>query len=108
MEDVIKRAERAAFVRSNGTIMRTLNVMDKAYKSLEVVRSVVADDGVSEYDFVKSVNFLAGEGYIRIRDISAHKIVEFSDATYKECEATLTPLGTRVLMGLKTDPAIEV
>ena len=35
--------------------------MDKAYKSLEVVRSVVADDGVSEYDWVESVNFLAGE-----------------------------------------------
>lgn len=108
MEDVIKRAERAEFARSNGTIMRTLNVMDKAYKSLDVMRSVVSDDGVSEYEFVKSVNFLAGEGYIRIRDVATHKAVEFSDTAYKECEATLTPLGTRILMGFKKDPAIEV
>lgn len=107
-EQLMQKAKSTAFRINNGQVLRTINILREKYNQLEVVQSVVEDNGVDVGEFIDSINFLSMEGYISLRMISDHSNVDIADVNYKECEAKLTGKGIRLLAGGISDNMIEI
>ncbi len=107
-EEMMQKAKSTAFRINNGQVLRTINILREKYNQLEIVQSVVEDNGVDMGEFVDSVNFLSMEGYISLRKISDHGNVDIADVNYKECEAKVTGKGIRLLTGGICDNMIEI
>ncbi|MEA4941907.1 hypothetical protein SDC9_187587 [bioreactor metagenome] len=109
MSNLDKRALRAgSFVKNNGTVLRTVNILRFKYNKLTGVQGVLEDGGIAEDEFLDSINFLAEEGYIHLRQISTKESAALSDANYTALEAKLTGKGIRLLAGGCSDDMIEV
>lgn len=61
------RLRAGNFIHNNGLVLRIINILRYKYNRLTGVKDVVAGHGVSEDEYLDSVNFLAEEGYIRLR-----------------------------------------
>lgn len=61
------RLRAGNFVHNNGLVLRIINILRYKYNRLTGVKDVVAGHGVSEDEYLDSVNFLAEEGYIHLR-----------------------------------------
>lgn len=96
------------FVRNNGKVLRTVNILRFKYNKLTGVESVLEDDGIAEDEFLDCINFLAEEGYIHLRGISTKDTATLADSDYTTLEAKLTGKGIRLLAGGCGDDMIEV
>lgn len=104
-----KSALRAGnFVRNNGKVLRTVNILRFKYNKLSGVQSVLEDDGIAEDEFLDSINFLVEEGYIHLRRISTKEDASLADSDYTALEAKLAGKGIRLLAGGIQDDLIEV
>ena len=63
---------------------------------------------MTEDEFLDSVNFLALEGYIHLREVSSKHDASLADKAYQTLEAKLTGKGIRLLAGGIEDNMIEV
>lgn len=109
MSELEKKQLRAGnFVRNNGEVLRTINILRYKYNKLTGVGSVLADRGISDGEYLDSVNFLAEEGYIHLREIASKADASLSDSDYRTLEAKLTSKGIRLLAGGIEDNMIEV
>ena len=109
MSNLDKRALRAGnFVRNNGKVLRTVNILRFKYNKLTGVQSVLEESGIAEDEFLDSINFLAEEGYIHLRAVASRETASLSDAEYTALEAKLTGKGIRLLAGGCNDDMIEV
>ena len=89
-----QRLKAGNFVRNNGRVLRTINILRHKYNKLSGIQNVLEDDGISQDEFLDAVNFLALEGYI--------------DNHFETLEARLTGKGIRLLAGGIDDKMIEV
>lgn len=96
------------FVENNGRVLRTINVLRYKYNKLSGMGNVLEEDGISEDEFLDSVNFLAMEGYIHLREISSKQEASIADVSYTRLEAKLTAKGVRLLAGGLEDNMVEV
>lgn len=97
------------FVHNNGRVLRTINILRTKYNKLTGVERVLQDDGISEDEFLDSINFLADEEYIKLRIISSKdEVNDIADNDYRTLEAKLTAKGIRLLAGGIEDNMIEV
>ena len=64
--------------------------------------------GVSEGEFLDSVNFLSEEGYLRLRRLVDGEGAELADSDYRKLEGLLTGKGKRLLYGNIQDELIGV
>ena len=55
-----------------------------------------------------SVNFLAEEGYIHLRDIKSHEDASLADCDYQTLEAKVTGKGIRLLGGGISDNMVDL
>lgn len=109
MSNINKSALRAGnFIRNNGKVLRTVNILRFKYNKLSGVQNVLEDDGISEDEFLDSINFLAEEGYLHLRQISTKENAGLADSEYTTLEAKLTGKGIRLLAGGVEDDMIEV
>lgn len=109
MSNIDKSALRAGnFVRNNGKVLRTVNILRFKYNKLAGMQSVLEDGGITEDEFLDSINFLAEEGYIHLRHISSKVDTSLADDEYTVMEAKLTGKGIRLLAGGCSDDMIEV
>ena len=109
MSSIDKSALRAGnFVRNNGKVLRTVNILRFKYNKLAGMQSVLEDGGITEDEFLDSINFLAEEGYIHLRLVSTKENASLSDEEYTALEAKLTGKGIRLLAGGCSDDMIEV
>ncbi len=107
-ETLLKKASSVSFKKTNGLVLRTINILREKYNKLDVVQEILEDSGTDVSSFVDSVNFLSMEGYIQLRTIDGHATVDIADASYKDCEAKVTGKGVRLLAGGINDDMIEV
>lgn len=105
---ILKRASSAVFKKTNGRVLRTINILRDKFNSLDVVQSVVDDNGVKIDEFMDAVNYLMLAGYIQIRRIDTHADADIADVSYKDCEARLSAKGIQLLAGVIDDEAVEV
>lgn len=69
-----KRQLRAGnFTMNNGRVLSTINLLREKYNALRSVEKAVSYEGIEKQEFVDSVNFLAEEGYIYLRDIKTRE-----------------------------------
>lgn len=109
-KSIKQRIEAENFISNNGRVLRTINVLRYKYTELKSVSSVLKTDGVDEWEFLDSVNYLTLEGYIQLRDICTQASVKelSQDVNYKNLEAKLTSKGIRLLAGGIIDDMVEV
>lgn len=96
------------FIKNNGAVLRTINILRYKYNKLTGVGSVLEGNGIEEDEFLDSVNFLTEEGYIHLRDIATKSVALLADSDYKTLEAKVTAKGIRLLAGGIDDTMIEV
>ena len=54
-----QRLKAGNFVRNNGRVLRTINILRHKYNKLSGIQNVLEDDGISQDEFLDAVNFLA-------------------------------------------------
>ena len=101
-----KRQLRAGnFTMNNGRVLSTINLLREKYNAL---RSAVSYEGIEKQEFVDSVNFLAEEGYIYLRDIKTREDASLADCDYQTLEAKVTGKGIRLLGGGISDNMVDL
>lgn len=103
-----QRLKAGNFVRNNGRVLRTINILRHKYNKLSGIQNVLEDDGISQDEFLDAVNFLALEGYIDLRDVATKGPASLADNRFETLEARLTGKGIRLLAGGIDDKMIEV
>lgn len=105
-ETLNKRINTGNFVETNGSIMRTLNVLATKYSRLKDIRYAVS--GVSKAEIETSINYLNEAGYLHLREIDSRQATTLADTEFERLEAKITAQGIRLLAGTLTDECVEV
>lgn len=93
---------------NNGRVLSTINLLREKYNALRSVEKAVSYEGIERQEFVDSVNFLAEEGYISLRDIHTHEAATLADYDYQTLEAKVTGKGIRLLGGGIADNMVDL
>ena len=91
----------------NGTILRTLNVIRGSrcgLKSLEFLFT----GRIRHTDFLESINYLSGHGYIRFLNCEHREITKLSENDFDTTDISLSDAGIRVLRAEILDECVEV
>ena len=72
------------------------------------MEKAVSYEGIEKQEFVDSVNFLAEEGYIYLRDIKTREDASLADCDYQTLEAKVTGKGIRLLGGGISDNMVDL
>ena len=104
-----KRQLRAGnFVMNNGRVLSTINLLREKYNDLRSVCKAVSYEGIDKQEFIDSVNFLAEEEYIHLREISSKESANLADYDYQALEAKITGKGIRLLGGGIADNMVDL
>jgi hypothetical protein len=105
--ELLRINRQDAFVRGNGSVLRTINLLKPQYTSLSTVGQAL--DALSEDIYVNCLNYLSLEGYIALRTMTGHMDANAEDLErYGELEAKLSAKGVRLLAGAITDSLVRV
>ncbi|MDE6091500.1 MAG: hypothetical protein K2G14_00190 [Ruminococcus sp.] len=106
-EKIQKDIENSNFFNMNGTILRTLNVIENSRCTLSSLEFVFK--GHTEHnEFIESVKYLSVSGYINLRNIDTGTPTEFRADKFDDTEMLLSAKGIQVLRGMITDNCINV
>ena len=92
-----QRLKAGNFVRNNGRVLRTINILRHKYNKLSGIQNVLEDDGISQDEFLDAV-----------RDVATKGPASLADNHFETLEARLTGKGIRLLAGGIDDKMIEV
>lgn len=107
--EIEKRQFRAGnFTMNNGRVLAIINLLREKYNVLRSVEKAVSYEGIERQEFVDSINFLAEEGYIHLRNIKTHEDAFLADCDYQTLEAKVTGKGIRLLGGGITDNMVDL
>lgn len=104
---VIKDIDSIKFSKTNGRILRTINMLEGEYTNLDIVFSVLSNT-IRIDEFHRSIVYLQKAGYLEIRSEETKELISSEDISNKYCEATLTASGIRLAMGFAKDEAVEM
>ena len=105
-QEYMKKIKARNFVKNNGQVLRTINILRVGYEKLSDVKYALGD--VSEHDFLSSVNYLFLSEYILLRKIKTKEPADIADVPYEELEAKLSQKGIKLLDGAISDNSVEV
>lgn len=106
MDNAIAKMRAGRFIKNNGRVLRTINLLRYKYEKLEEVKYAL--DDMPDNEYLDSLNYLAEAEYIQIRHITSKQLAEIADVDYIHLEAKLTEKGIRLLAGKLEDDLIEV
>lgn len=105
-QEYMQKIKARNFVKNNGQVLRTINILRVGYEKLSDVIYALGD--VSEHDFLSSVNYLFLSEYILLRKIKTKEFADIADVPYEELEAKLSQKGIKLLDGTISDNSVEV
>lgn len=105
-QEYMQKIKARNFVKNNGQVLRTINILRVGYEKLSDVKYALGD--VSENDFLSSVNYLFLSEYILLRKIKTKEFADIADVPYEELEAKLSQKGIKLLDGTISDNSVEV
>ena len=105
-QDYMQRVKAKRFVKNNGLVLRTINILRIGYQKLEDVFFALSE--VEEHEFLDSVNYLFLIEYIMLRDIKSKQPKDIADVPYERLEAKLSTKGIKLLEGEIEDNSVEV
>ena len=103
-----RRLRAGAFMVNNGRVLMTINLLREKYNALRSVEKGLKAEGIERQEFIDSVNFLHGEGYIYLRDMESREPANLADVEYQTLEAKVTGKGIRLLGGGITDEMVDL
>lgn len=106
VNDTMAKMRAGRFIKNNGRVLRTINLLRYKYEKLEEVKYAL--DDMQDNDYLDSLNYLSEAGYIQMRRVTSKQIAEIADVDYVHLEAKLTEKGIRLLAGKLEDDLIEV
>ena len=106
MDNAIAKIRAGRFIKNNGRVLRTINLLRYKYEKLEEVKYAL--DDMPENQYLDSLNYLSEAGYIQMRRVTSKQLAEIADVDYIQLEAKLTEKGIRLLAGKLQDDLIEV
>lgn len=106
MENAMAKMKAGRFIKNNGRVLRTINLLRYKYEKLCEVKYAL--DDMPDNEYLDSLNYLSEAGYIQMRRISSKLVAEIADVDYVHLEAKLTEKGIRLLAGKLEDDLIEV
>lgn len=106
MDNAIAKMRAGRFIKNNGRVLRTINLLRYKYEKLEEVKYALED--MPENEYLDSLNYLSEAGYIQMRRVTSKQIAVIADVDYVHLEAKLTEKGIRLLAGKLEDDLIEV
>ncbi len=102
-EEIIKAGR---FVKNNGAVLRSINLMHHKFLKLSDIKYVLED--MPENEYIDSINYLSESGYIILRHIKTKETVNISDVDYCDIESKLTPKGISLLIGKINDELVSI
>lgn len=105
-QEYMQKIKARNFVKNNGQVLRTINILRVGYEKLSDVKYALGD--VSEHDFLSSVNYLFLSEYILLRKIKTKEFADIADVPYEELETKLSQKGIKLLDGTISDNSVEV
>lgn len=105
-EELLKRMRASEFKSNNGRVLSTINILRHHFAALKDVKFAL--DDIEEHRYLDCINFLAEEGYIKLRTIDSREPASIEDTDYTELEAKVTAKGIRLLGGELIDAMVEV
>ena len=106
-EDFRQKVKAKRFIKNNGLVLRTINLLRVGYEKLEDIFFAIGDD-VSEHEFMDSVNYLFLSEYILLRNIKSRLPTDIADYPYEQLEAKLSAKGIKLLDGTIDDNSVEI
>lgn len=103
--DTLKKLRAAAFIRNNGRVLRTVNILRHTYEHLSDIKFAMED--LDERHFLDCINFLSEAGYIRLRHKGSKEPSSLADTDYSLLEAKVTEKGIRLLGGVLSDEMVD-
>ena len=105
-QEYMQKIRARNFVRNNGQVLRTINILHVGYEKLADVKYALGD--IPEHDFLSSINYLFLSEYILLRKIKSKEPADIADVPYDELEAKLSQKGIKLLDGTISDNSVEV
>lgn len=105
-KDALGKIRTGRFIKNNGWVLRTINLLRYKYEKLEEVRYALED--MPENEYLDSLNYLCESEYIRLRHIKSKQKAELADVDISDLEAKLTDKGVKLLSGKISDELVEV
>ncbi len=107
-EKLKKQINASNFVKNNGVVLTTINILRHRYTTLSAIESVFTSRGITRSELLDCINFLNEGRYIHLREITSKNEVNFADIDYELLEVKLAEKGIRILNGGIHDNMIEV
>ncbi len=105
-KDALEKIKTGRFIKNNGRVLRTINILRYKFEKLEEVKYAL--DDIPDNEYLDSLNYLYESEYIQLRHIKSKKSAELSDMDISELEAKLTDKGIKLLAGKIFDELVEV
>ena len=106
-EDFRQKVKARRFIKNNGLVLRTINILRVGYEKLEDILFAIGDD-VEEHEFLDSINYLFLSEYILLRHVKTKAPADIADIPYNQIEAKLSVRGIKLLDGTLEDNSVEV
>jgi len=107
IEKIQNDIKNSSFFHMNGTILRTLNVIEDSRCGLSSLEFVFRQT-TNHNSFIESIRYLYESGYIRLMDCNSGNSVDLKENRFKDTETALTAKGIQVLRGIIEDNCIDV
>ncbi len=105
-KDTLSKIRAGRFIKNNGLVLRTINLLRYKYERLAEV--CYALDDMLENEYLDSLNYLCESEYIQLRHIKSKQPAELADTEIADLEAKLTDKGIKLLAGKIFDELVEV
>lgn len=105
-DEALRKMRAARFIKNNGKVIRTINLLRTKYEKLSEVKYALED--MDDSDYLDCINYLSESGYIKLRHIKNKQPAEIADVDYTELESKLTQKGISLLSGKIYDELVEV
>ena len=105
-KQALQKIRAAQFVRNNGRVITTINILRDKFVSLTDVHYALED--MDERKFLDCINFLSESGYIQLRVIGAKTPANLADEDFHRLEAKLSAQGIRLMAGKLLDEMVDV
>ncbi len=105
-ETLNRRISAGNFVKNNGSVLRTVNILETKYNKLKSIQYALIN--VDKDEISNSINYLYEAGYLHLRHIESKQPSSLADADFDELEGKLTAKGIQLLKGVIQDECVEI
>lgn len=105
-ETLNRRISAGNFVKNNGSVLRTVNILKTKYNKLKSIQYALIN--VNRDEISNSINYLYEAGYLHLRHVESKQPSSLADDDFDVLEGKLTAKGIQLLKGVIQDECVEI